>query len=103
MVAVRRRPANFEFIAEPLVFALDGFPVNEECEPLLERQRFDAGLSPLLFECLCHAGEAERSQAIVGRMCQHFCAFLEFARAHRPRSSGRGHPEGAGPRQLVQW
>ena len=56
---------------EPLVLALDGLAVDHQREPLLEGERGDVGLSPLLLQRLGHAGEPERDQAVVGGMREH--------------------------------
>jgi len=51
---------------EPLVLAFDGLAIDHHRDALLEGERGDVGLSPLVFQRLGHAGEAERDQAVVG-------------------------------------
>jgi len=40
---------------EPFIFALDGFAIDEQCEPIFERKTGDIGLPPLLLEGFRHA------------------------------------------------
>src|SRR5215467_6305045 len=58
---------------EPLVLALDGFAIDEQGEPLLERKRGNIGLMPLLLKGPCHTDEAERGEPFLGWMCEHRC------------------------------
>src|SRR6266508_3843939 len=61
---------------EAPVLALGGLAIDQEGESLLEIERGDVGVSRLLLPGLGHAGEAERDEAVVGRMCEHCCRSL---------------------------
>ena len=55
-----RRLANRKPGDEPLVVALGRLAIDQQREALLEAERGNVGLSPLLLERLRHAGEPER-------------------------------------------
>ena len=78
MVGVLAQTGELQPGDEPLVFALDGLAVDEEREPLLERERRNIGLLPLLLQRLGHAGEPEGDQAVMCGMRQH-ASFLSFS------------------------
>jgi hypothetical protein len=63
---------------QPLVLALGSLAIDEQGKALLEGQRGDVGLSPLFIEGLCHAGEPERDEAVVGGMRQHRVSFPQW-------------------------
>src|SRR5271170_6839816 len=80
---------------EPPAFALDGLAIDEEADPLLEHERSNGGLLPLLLERFGHADKTEGDQPIVCGMWKHvsFLCFL-FARtffARRRLRASRGH------------
>src|SRR5712671_1667240 len=56
---------------EPPAFALDGLAIDEEAEPLLERERSTSGLLSLLLERFGHADETEGDQPVVCGMWKH--------------------------------
>jgi hypothetical protein len=62
---------------EPLAFALDGLAIDEEAEPLVERERSNSGLLPLLLERFGHADETDGDQPVVCGMWKHV-SFLCF-------------------------
>jgi hypothetical protein len=49
---------------EPLAFAFDGLAIDQEAEPLLERERSNSGLLSLLLERLGHAEETEGDEPV---------------------------------------
>ena len=71
MAAFWRSSCELQPADEPLVLALDRFPIDEQCEPLLERQGSDIGLTPLLLKGLRHAGEPEHRETLLRWMCEH--------------------------------
>src|SRR6266508_3729952 len=75
-------PAGGELVEQGLVETARGSEVDaidQEGESLLEIERGDVGVSRLLLPGLGHAGEAERDEAVVGRMCEHCCRSLCFS------------------------
>jgi len=62
---------GLEAAFEALVLTLDRLAIDHHGETLLEGERGDIGLAALVFERLCHAGEPECDQAIMGGMGQH--------------------------------
>src|SRR5260370_15009703 len=62
---------KFEPRDEPLAFALDGLAIDQEAEPLLERERGNSGLLPVLLERFGHADETEGDEPVVGGMWKH--------------------------------
>ena len=79
------QPCELQSADEPLVLALDRFPVDEQGEPLLEGQGSHIRLAPLLFQRLGHAGEAERDEAILRWMREHGWSFLAGPRVGEAR------------------
>src|SRR6202035_3224691 len=63
---------------EPPAFALDSLAIDEEAEPLLERERSTSGLLPLLLERFGHADETEGDQPVVCGMWKHV-SFLSLS------------------------
>ena len=70
------RMLTLQLAGEPFVFPINRFPIDKKTEPVLEREGGDVGLAPLFLERLCHAGEAERNEALFGWMREHCCSFL---------------------------
>src|ERR1700693_6562 len=89
---------------EPLAFALDGLAIDEEAEPLLERERSNSGLLPLLLERFGHAEEAEGDQPVVCGMWKHvsFLCFL-FTRSFSSRAAVCGPPGARDHPGVCQW
>ena len=87
---VLAQPRELQPADEPLVLALDRFPIDEQAEPLLERKGGDIGLALLLLKGLRHSGEPERHETILRWMCKHVWFF--FARELRRRVDGAGTP-----------
>src|SRR5258707_315125 len=89
---------------EPLALALDGLAIDEEAEPLLERERSDGGLLSLLLERFGHADETEGDQPVVCGMWKHV-SFLSFV--FHPGFSSRaavcGPPGARDHPGVAQW
>ena len=68
---VLAQAGELQSTAEPLVFSFDGLAIDEKPEPILEWKIANIRLSPLLFECLGHAGETERDKALVSWVREH--------------------------------
>jgi hypothetical protein len=76
---------------ETLVVALGRLAIDKQREALLEAERSNVGLPPLLLQRLGHAGQPERCQTLLGWMFEHcFPLFLS--------SAGLLHPLAA-----LQW
>ena len=57
--------------AKPLVFSFDSLAIDEKSEPVLEGERGNIRLPPLIFERLRHAGETKIDQPLFGWMREH--------------------------------
>ena len=62
---------------EPLGVALGRLAVGHDADAFLEAERGEIGRGALLFEGLGHAGEAERDQALMGGMGEHWVSWFE--------------------------
>ena len=89
---------------EPPAFALDGLAIDEEAEPLLEGERSNSGLLPLLLERFGHADETEGDQPVVCGMWKHvsFLCFL-FARIFLRAPPLAGLPGARDHPGVAQW
>src|SRR5580658_8998029 len=89
---------------ETPAFALDGLAIDEEADPLLEHERSNRGLLPLLLERLGHADETEGDQPIVCGMWKHvsFLCFL-FARIFLRAPPLAGLPGARDHPGVAQW
>jgi hypothetical protein len=89
---------------EPPAFALDGLAIDEEADPLLEHERSNGGLLPLLLERFGHADETEGDQPIVCGMWKHvsFLCFL-FARIFLRAPPLAGLPGARDHPGVAQW
>jgi hypothetical protein len=73
--------------SNPLVLTVDGLAVDHHRNALLEGERGDVGLSPLVFQCLGHAGDPPNLRRDHGS--PHPSAFshsLGHSRRGRPRA-----------------
>jgi hypothetical protein len=84
------QPSELQTTDEPLVLALDCFPIDQHGKPLLERKCGDIWLTPLLLKDFGHAGETERSETLLCWMYEH--AWFFFARVLTGRVDGAGRP-----------
>src|SRR5579863_306600 len=89
---------------EPPAFALGGLAIDEEADPLLEHERSNGGLLPLLLERFGHADETEGDQPIVCGMWKHvsFLCFL-FARIFLRAPPLAGVPGARDHPGVAQW
>src|SRR5271169_1946989 len=89
---------------EPPAFALDGLAIDKEADPLLEHERSNGGLLPLLLKRFGHADETEGDQPIVCRMWKHvsFLWFL-FARIILRAPPLAGLPGARDHPGVAQW
>src|SRR5258706_12455077 len=62
---------------EPLALALDGLAIEEEAEPLLERERSNGGPLAVLLHRLSHSDGSRASEPVVCGMWKHV-SFLSF-------------------------
>ena len=69
---------GLEAAFEALVLTLDRLAIDHHGETFLEGERGDIGLAALVFERLCHDGEPECDQAIMGGMISN-CSGSWFA------------------------
>src|SRR5580658_10243811 len=89
---------------EPPACSLGGLAIDEEAEPLLERERSNSGLLSLLLERSGHADEPEGAQPVVCGMWKHvsFLCFL-FTRSLFSRAAVCGPPGARDHPGVAQW
>src|SRR5512145_1968 len=89
---------------EPFALALDGFAIDQQAKPLLERERSNIGLLSLLLECFRHADKSEGDQPVVCGMRKHasFLSFL-FTRTLSSRAAACGPPGAHDHPGVAQW
>src|SRR5262245_149084 len=56
---------------QPLVLALDRLAIDEQTEPLLEREPLDVGLPTLFFQCFGHAAKSKSEQTVMRGVSEH--------------------------------
>ena len=103
MVAFCLRLANLSRVTSRS-FALDGLAIDQEAEPLLERERSNSALRSLLLERFGHADEAEGDQPVVCGMWKHvIMSLFRFARTFSSRAAACGPPGARDHPGVAQW
>ena len=96
-------PGELQATDEPFVLALDGLAIDEQTEPLLEREGGDIGVAPLLFESFRHSCEAERDEPLFSGMREHCTSFSLIARSSECARRRAGGPVAAHLLTRRQW
>ena len=103
MVAFCLTLANLSRVTSHLLFALDRLAIDEEAEPLLERERSNSGQRSLLLERFGHADETESDQPIVCGMWKHVSFLFHLERAFSSRAAACGPPGARDHPGVAQW